>query len=335
MSKGNPLMGQARGKVGDLVFSRVNGQQVMRSKPAVVRNPRTSRQMVQRILMNTAAQLYSFMQPIVDHSFQGIAPGQQSMSAFMKSALKTMRTNMLATTNISEYRAVSPVGSNVPAMVAVEISRGTLPTVEVASVAADGISIVANGATYGDIISSLNVQRGDQLTFIQIVRKSEKARPTFHYARVILDPRNSDGSEAELSVPFIADGAINLPSPRNEGSFSALSVADNGLVVTFKIGAATATTLAGAVIVSRETSKGVWERSSQTLVLNDTITFNYTMGEALALLEAGALSFESDLYLNNAVQSGASSVTNGGSTEGGDVVTPGGGGDDDLPGGGE
>ena len=71
MSKGNMLLGHARGKVGSLVFSRANGKQIVRSRAEVVKNPRTEQQMVQRIMLNTIAQAYSQMKAITDHSFQG------------------------------------------------------------------------------------------------------------------------------------------------------------------------------------------------------------------------------------------------------------------------
>lgn len=48
MSKGNVLLGYARGKVGDVVFSRRNGEQITSARNRNPRNPRTPRQMFQR-----------------------------------------------------------------------------------------------------------------------------------------------------------------------------------------------------------------------------------------------------------------------------------------------
>ena len=72
MAKGNMLLGQAVGSLGDITFSRVNGKQVIKSKPSVVKNPQTEAQLIQRILMNTVIQAYSKMSEICDHSFEGI-----------------------------------------------------------------------------------------------------------------------------------------------------------------------------------------------------------------------------------------------------------------------
>ena len=91
MSKGNMLLGHARGKVGSLVFSRANGKQIVRAKADVVANPQTEAQVIQRIMLNTVAQAYSKMASICDHSFQGVQKGAKSMSYFMKVNLNKLR----------------------------------------------------------------------------------------------------------------------------------------------------------------------------------------------------------------------------------------------------
>lgn len=48
MSKGNMLLGYARGSVGDVVMSRVKGQQVAKARNRKPANPKTNKQMAQR-----------------------------------------------------------------------------------------------------------------------------------------------------------------------------------------------------------------------------------------------------------------------------------------------
>lgn len=84
MAKGNLFMGQARGKVGSVVFTRLDGAQITRSLNNAPKNPRTDAQMVQRAIAGTIMQAYSAMQKICNHSFEGIAYGMKSQQHFMK-----------------------------------------------------------------------------------------------------------------------------------------------------------------------------------------------------------------------------------------------------------
>lgn len=316
MSKGNMLLGHARGKVGDLVFSRSNGQQVVRARAAVVKNPKTEAQTIQRTILNTVAQAYSKMQPIVDHSFEGIPEGQKTMSAFMRANLDAVRAKIAqAVANNWDYDSIYafvPIGTNKFAPNDFIVSRGSLPSVVVAIPSANTTTAELGGTTYGDIISALGLKRGDQLTFLNIkaTRSLDSQDSTFEYARVILDPQNADGSAADLSTPLLADGAINLPSPRNTGQLTDLAIAQDG-TLTFNIAGNQRITLAAAVIVSRQNTTGEWQRSTTQLVTNDDNIggFVNSLQYALDYAEQNSLASLSDLYLNNA---GTGSLPNSG-----------------------
>lgn len=301
MSKGNMLLGHARGKVGSLVFSRSYGKQVVRANAEVVKNPQTEKQMIQRIIMATVAQAYSRFQPICDHSFEGLQAGQQTMSAFVSANLKLMRENIAAAVadnqSFDDIKAFTPVGSNEYASNAYIIAKGKLPEVIASftgSTRAKVAGITAN--TYAAVISALGLQRGDQLTFVT-TQGASAANMTFHYARVILDPLNADGTQAELSVPFIADGAINLPNSRNEGNFNVLEFADTAIAWNFSAQSVTG----AAVIVSRQNTDGTWKRSNATLQVNESgILYERSLQECLDLVKSGSIDTLSSMYLNNA-----------------------------------
>lgn len=82
MARHNMLLGQARGKVGDLVFSRLRGKQIVRSKAAEVANPRTYGQNVQRALFATATVAGKFMNDLVDHTFDSTVDGADDRNRF-------------------------------------------------------------------------------------------------------------------------------------------------------------------------------------------------------------------------------------------------------------
>lgn len=124
------FQGMARGKVGDVVFSRLNGEQISRVRNRHPQNPRTNKQLVQRAIMATIMQMYSAGKAIFDHSFQGKSVPAGSQREFMSVNAKALRA-ALATdfTNATQgaaclARVVGPK-SLVPVPNAYIISQGT------------------------------------------------------------------------------------------------------------------------------------------------------------------------------------------------------------------
>lgn len=101
MAKGNMLQGMARGKVGDVVFSRLNGEQVSRVRNRHPQNPRTEAQLYQRAIMATVMQAYSAGKAIFDHSFEGEKVGAGCQRAFMSRNAKILRSTISADLNLN------------------------------------------------------------------------------------------------------------------------------------------------------------------------------------------------------------------------------------------
>lgn len=296
------LLGHARGKVGSLVFSRSNGKQIVRARAEVVKNPQTETQMVQRIILNTIAQAYSRMSEIVDHSFEGVAPGLASMAYFNSKNMDALRNKikdeLAAGASYDDIVAFSPLNSAAFCPNRFLISKGTLPEINASyeSMAAASISGVEEN-TYQAVIDAYGLQRGDQLTFITI-NGSYANGTDFHFARVILDPLNDDLTEADLSTPFIVGGAINKPNGRNEGEFTSLTYNDGKVIF-----ALTSKNLVGcAVIVSRKKADGTWQRSRAYINAydNNIVGFYPSLQECIDALQDDGLAVLSNRYLNNA-----------------------------------
>lgn len=309
MSKGNMLLGHARGKVGSLVFSRANGQQIVRARAEQVKNPQTDAQMIQRILLNTISQAYSKMSAIVDHSFEGVPAGQKCMSLFMKRNLDALRNKLaeVGDLNASEPN-VSPINSNILAVNDYEIAKGSLPECTPREVSGTGAFTGISTNTYKAVIDKYGLQRGDQLTFI-IIDENARSIASFKYARVILDPRNADGTEAALTSALITAGAINLPNPKNE---------NNGIVFSLEgdefIFHSADLCLGGAMIASRQKEDGTWLRSNSTLLASlDGGTTEWNMQQALDDFKAGQLQVINPRYLNNAGTGASTSASSGAS----------------------
>ena len=299
MSKGNMLLGHARGKVGSLVFSRSNGKQIVRAKADVVKNPKTLAQTIQRIMLNTISQAYSKMSAICDHSFEGVKVGQDSMSYFMRQNLNALRTKVseaiASGTTMEEIFSFSPLGSGIFVPNDYLISKGKLPSVAVIDASSDAqMAAVINGATYQTVIDSIGGQRGDQLTFVGVVGSSIDSL-TFKFARIILDPTDAQGEQLPLTTAFLDGTSVNAANPRNEGAIN-LTVSGNN--VEFDFG--DTYIFAGAVIVSRKGSDEAWLRSDATLTANASSSEQvYNLQLAIDLSEQGNIDTPNSRYLNN------------------------------------
>lgn len=241
MAKDNLFLGMARGSIGSVTFSRVEGQQISRARNTSPRNPQSPAQMVQRIVMSTVGKAYSFMREICDHSFEGYETGQKSQRKFIEANVSLLRdslADLIAYPVESEIKASTATNFSykndyLPVLNRYQISAGSLPRInlftdetQVAPVIEfDPGDLTTQTITYQDIITLLGLQRGDQLTFIQVTNDSRAANRQlsmmsgFRYARVILDP-----SDGDLTSPFIVNNAINKPNERNEGSFRTIAI---------------------------------------------------------------------------------------------------------------
>lgn len=307
------LLGQARGKVGSLVFSRNNGKQVTRAKAETVRNPQTEKQVLQRIILNTISQAYSRMSAITDHSFEGKITPAENMAAFMKRNMNDLRSKISAAVaagqTFSDIFNFAPIGSANFVYNPLVISMGALPKVPVISVTsgtgAKTGAVAIN--TYQGVMDAFNLQRGDQLTFINIC-EDNLGNKYFYYNRVILNPVDDNGVNLPLSTAFIADGEIVSPSPKNEGSFAALQYAADG--ITFAIG--NTAVKAAAVIVSREKGDGSWSRSEASLILDPTAIEEsvdaMTLQDAIDAFSENSVGLDNAKYLNNASFKGGASA---------------------------
>lgn len=89
MSKGNMLLGHARGKVGSLVFSRSKGQQTTRARNFNPANPRTASQMYQRALFSDAVKFFTRgRRNLFTFAFEDKKVTESDYNAFMRNNAK-------------------------------------------------------------------------------------------------------------------------------------------------------------------------------------------------------------------------------------------------------
>lgn len=307
-----------KGKLAGATVYQQNGETVMREVVSPT-NPKTEKQIIQRIIMHTVMQAYSKMKEICDHSFEGLKKGQETMSYFMsqnvgfaREKVATMQQQGIAFLNMYNF---VPLGLKGFTPNQYQVSMGSLPRIDTTLSEEDEAHAWVPGIatnTYQAIIDAFGLQRGDQLTFLMIDQNTaaQFGQCNFHYCRVILDPTNPDFSQAPLSSPFVDESThrINLPSVRNEGSFFFDVDAEDGLGFTYS---GSLTCVASAVIVSRKMNDK-WLRSTAYLTYRGTE--EYSMGECIDAAQNGTNSqiyAAADAYLNNAGQGGGAAAEAG------------------------
>ena len=167
MAKGNMLLGQSRGKLGDVVFTRMNGEQIARPRVRHPRNPQTNKQLYQRAIMATVMQAYSSGIEIFDHSFEGKAVGAENQRYFLKINAKKLRADIVSDLNAAEYpfapASVVGPGVNAPVPNKMQVSEGSL----VNSIMPAGVLVApSNGETVAQYCDRLGIVAGDVFTLI-------------------------------------------------------------------------------------------------------------------------------------------------------------------------
>lgn len=288
------------GKVGNRTYYKgADGSTVVREIVAP-KNPKTLAQRIQRVITKTVGANYKVMKAICDHSFEGKSMGFECSNRFRQLNANRMRERAayLQEQGVSlyEYFNFLKLGDAEFSPAAVYVSEGSLNQVY-ASIANNLAVVAIGGNTYGDVIRALGAQRGDQMTFVT-VEKDIHNKYVFHFARVILDPRNQNGAAA-LTTAFVDNNAIASPNSRNKGAFGALAVVGSNL--QFKLDAS-GTVVAAGIIMSRK-SNDKWFRSTCQLVLSEDGLGNDKMSlmEAAESSEGAApLDLDSEQFLNNA-----------------------------------
>lgn len=311
MAKGIAINGMLRGKLGGVVYSRVNGEQISRVKAEVVKNPKTTAQMAQRAIFATATQAYSLMKPIVDHSREGVKYGAKTQQMFMKDALALLRT-----------RAANDDGNflipNVAALMAnpYVVSKGSLTSPKNIYYSDSDAEILIDNmsnptlaekqvVTAKSFCDALGINKGDQITLVAIVQDDDQPvlgqyagreyrRNKFAYARITV---KADANDNEIVYNITdqqwGDATIREGFDANnfyfiEGGQTSFALDIRGKVLAF-----------ACIRSAKVDSK--WLRSTESLTLADDQML-YNFNDILPAWTDGgaALEFDSSRYLNNA-----------------------------------
>lgn len=245
------LLGLAAGKVGDLVFYRDGGEQRTRTR-VIPKNPRSPRQMAQRVKLANVVNTFRQLQSIIRDSFTGRPSNQSGYNAFAKGAIV-----------ISPYmnKESAVLGAVIPAPYI--ISRGTIDALPYAirdeeilkGLELSVPNLTADGATVGSVSTALiaaypSLANGDELHFVLMdfatTGDADVNQYTTAQTRIVSFVIDTASSASASSIGIaVEDGALYVSSESEIKAFQ------------------------GAVLVSRVDGSGQLQVSTAQLSMSE------------------------------------------------------------------
>ena len=167
-------VGRAAKKLGNMVYYTMNGKTYARARVEQVKNPKTAKQMAQRLIFTTAVRSRDALKSIVDHSFENKKYGSESLNYFMKRNLEILRSRAAAD-NGSTGSFNVPYGITMQANPLL-VSQGSIPSLSYDFDDNNGIYFLIgsdNITSVGSFLAANNtVRKGDQITILLLVPTS-------------------------------------------------------------------------------------------------------------------------------------------------------------------
>lgn len=287
MAKSKSFFGLRRGSTKSLTFSVLNGQQVTKDRVYGGKNPRSLAQMVQRMCLATSSAAYSQMKQIVDHSFEGISYGANTMAEFIKVNTKLIKSNYeLAGENF----AYNPYGDRGLKVGAYQMAKGTATPINASvfnAAKSSGQLVVgilkgaAENVTADAMMAALGIAVGELATYCFMYAKAGSADDwAFGFIRfTALQAGNVTLTSENIGQYLLIES--NLPLSSVAVTETSLSV-----VVTTPNDEGVITTIAQCAIHSLKSANG-WLRSNAVMTADKATDIVPSAADALATYPIG------------------------------------------------
>lgn len=302
-SKSGGTRSYIRGRVGADVYSigkdgKGKKQQVVRSLAETVANPQTLSQMRGRMIMSTIMQVASQLNPIIDHSFDGISGKQPNISEFIRQNYSLIKADVAAhpaTGNVFGLNMYQEKGAKQGAYV-ISNGKASLPSALVLTKASGVIAITlpSDNITVGGLKAALDVASEEFFTLVGISTGGSAAYERFSVNSELAD--ETAIAAGNLQNVFVTEGNVEAE----------LSIAANVISITL---ASVANCC--AVIISKKVDGAFIHNKA---ILGAGSSLSYASDSALPTYPVGSAA-----YLNGGDLYGGGSSFNPG---GGDTPTP-------------
>lgn len=304
-------MGTARGKLGNMVFSRVDGQQIARAYNPVVANPKTVGQATQRAIFATISYMAALLSVVIDNSFDGFKNGKKSRQAFVKKNLDYIRSKYLA----GEKVYLLPKGEKLPVSADFIVSDGKLAPSPVISKAVGGgewcvIDVVPSVDDNDHYFATLrdlqnwcpDIKAGSQLTFVSIQGDGDRYNMETKIGRIVLGSWITEDSiifditnslipgmvlDKEKTRGFKVNDSGDIALDENNQMIAILGIEADARIV-FGNGDDIAGWANGVIVSNYNTDKQEWEHNTCKLLPADQIDWFNTDTEVIPSYMANA-----------------------------------------------
>lgn len=324
MAKSKSFFGLRTGSTKSLTFQVYRGQQITKDRVTRISNPRTGSQMVQRALIPIVAASRAALKGLVDHSFEGIAYGDQSLKMFSSLNLKA------GALNVASY---SPNGYSNPGFANLIVSRGTInedfeieagSNSAVASYECSTESMTHKAYKAGDPAAGLlreiaawaagtggvNICKpGTQLTFLTLIQdgileEQKAALSTFNINRILFPGDNTLNTQLEdVNGPWKIKDAVVQNGTQFElinSQNDVISVSLDHGQLNFAVTPAGSKDVVGMAVIVSKYVNNQWKRNNARIVLTADPDPVYTYAQWRAAYEKTGASAK---YLNQGDES--------------------------------
>lgn len=324
MATGNMLLGLSRKKLGDIVFYRSNGQQRARVRVRTIKNPRSAKQAVQRMVLATASKTLAALRGLYNHSFENVNVGSDSLRYAQKLLMQGYRVKAAWRLAGSEggmegnqaYFAIkgAPIAGCYAGM---PLTRGRLSfnevtaTAEGLQVAADAAAVINSQETYAASLATLGLEPGDQLTVVCYAINPDSVTGEFgtetnvadiyRYSRVTFKTQLPEGYNGALLGTNGQFASELIESA--EGVWPVMTYADNTISIPFaSVLPAGYLFAAGTLVRSQKNAAGVtYYNTAKFVTIIDAWDENNAQGAYPSYMDgADDINVGDTLYLKNA-----------------------------------
>ena len=309
MAKSKSFFGLRTGSTKSLTFQVYRGQQITKDRVTRVSNPRTTLQMEQRSKLPIVAAARSALKGLVDHSWEGVPYGEQS--------LRTFSSKNLSSGALKVYSYASPDAPS-PGIAEYQVSQGSLRGFNVRKNNSDGlvhyelvttigkgpvVPAMPKGTKGSTVLYHLmsyfaknkidGLKAGQQLTFLSLnvpyykvlnyVGGSNSGTYTvpvtrFDVARLIMpdiskisdiDTYHDDNDEFELQGEIPEAGANEFYLVRKDGFRIHFMASDGKFTLVCDFRTGDGNITVGSALIVSELVNGVWKRSASNLIVGD------------------------------------------------------------------
>lgn len=319
MAKSKSFFGLRTGSTKSLTFQVYRGQQITKDRVTRISNPRTNSQMVQRALIPIVAASRAALKGLVDHSFEGVAYGDQSLKMFNSLNLKA---------GALKVASFSPNGYSNPGFANLIVSRGTInedfdieggrneavakytcnaegmvhKAYEAGAPAAGLLRELAAWAAGADDVGI--IKPGTQLTFLTLIQDGALDEPkaalsSFCINRILFPGDNTLNSQIEdVNGPWKIKEAVL----QNASMFTLINsqndeievILDHGLL-SFTVKPVGSKNVCGMAVIVSKFVNNQWKRNNARIVLTEDPDPIYTYAQWRATYEKTGASAK---YLN-------------------------------------